>query len=168
MFKISRLADRFDLSRSTLLYYDSIGLLKPSKRTEANYRLYDEKDIKRLELICMYRDMGIELSDIKVLLNDKTENMEILEHALINMEKSIEKIRSKQKKIMQVIQNNIGTPSSNVEIFLSVLKNLGFTQEDMRDFHMEYERNDEKGHHAFLQFLGMNESEIAKVKHHME
>jgi len=36
----SQLAGRFGLSRSTLLYYDSIGLLSPSERTASNYRLY--------------------------------------------------------------------------------------------------------------------------------
>ena len=87
MYKIGQVGAKFNLSRSTLLYYDSIGILKPSCRSEANYRLYNEEDVKRLELICMYRDMGIELNAIKVLLNDKAENTEILEIALINMER---------------------------------------------------------------------------------
>jgi hypothetical protein len=40
MLTIGRLAERFGLSRSTLLYYDSIELLSPSARSDANYRLY--------------------------------------------------------------------------------------------------------------------------------
>ncbi len=40
MITIGRLARRFGLSRSTLLYYDSIGLLSPSTRSAKDYRLY--------------------------------------------------------------------------------------------------------------------------------
>lgn len=167
MYRIGQLSAKFNLSRSTLLYYDSIDILKPSCRTEANYRLYNEDNVKRLELICMYRDMGIELNDIKVLLNDKTENTEILETALIDMERNIEKIRSKQKKIMEVMQKNININLSNKEIFTSVLINLGFSEENMRAFHAEYEKNDKDGHRAFLQFLGLTENEIIKVIEHI-
>ena len=59
MLTIGRLARRFSLSRSTLLYYDSIGLLRPSGRSPANYRLYTERDRRRLELICRYREAGV-------------------------------------------------------------------------------------------------------------
>ena len=52
MYTIGKLAKKFDLSRSTLLYYDSIGLLKPSSRTESEYRQYSEDDAARLEQIC--------------------------------------------------------------------------------------------------------------------
>ena len=51
MLTISQLARRFGLSRSTLLYYDSIGLLSPSARSDANYRLYSRNDIERMERV---------------------------------------------------------------------------------------------------------------------
>ena len=44
MLTIGKLARKFDLSRSTLLYYDRIGLLKPSGRTRANYRVYTPRN----------------------------------------------------------------------------------------------------------------------------
>src|SRR5262245_19662656 len=51
-YSISRLARAFGLSRSTLLYYDRIGLLAPSGRTGSGYRSYSEKDYRQLERIC--------------------------------------------------------------------------------------------------------------------
>ena len=48
MYTVGHLARSFGLSRSTLLYYDSIGLCKPSGRSAANYRTYTEKDRERL------------------------------------------------------------------------------------------------------------------------
>ena len=44
---ITRLAKQFKLSRSTLLYYDRIGLLRPSGRSPSNYRLYTGSDRQR-------------------------------------------------------------------------------------------------------------------------
>ena len=52
---VGRLARRFGLSRSTLLYYDSVGLLRPSDRSPAGYRLYTEKDLSRLEHTAVQR-----------------------------------------------------------------------------------------------------------------
>ena len=42
---VGRLARRFGLARSTLLYYDRIGVLRPSARSAAGYRLYDAGDV---------------------------------------------------------------------------------------------------------------------------
>ncbi len=74
MYSISRLAGQFNLSRSTLLYYAKIGLLKASGRSPSKYRIYSEADRMRLEQICMYRQMGISLSEIKEILDSKQEN----------------------------------------------------------------------------------------------
>ncbi len=52
---IGEIAKQYGLSRSTLLYYDAIGLLRPSGRSESNYRRYTGEDSRRLRLICMYR-----------------------------------------------------------------------------------------------------------------
>src|SRR5260370_7921867 len=73
MLTVSKLAHRCGLSRSTVLYYESIGLLKPAFRTGANYRLYGDKDFERLRQICVYRNAGLKLEDILAIL-DRPEN----------------------------------------------------------------------------------------------
>lgn len=52
MYRIGELAALGGLSRSTLLYYDRIGLLSPSGRSEANYRLYSAEDRERTTPSC--------------------------------------------------------------------------------------------------------------------
>ena len=66
---ICLMAKRFGLSRSTLLYYDSIGLLSPSERSDSNYRLYSGADVERMELIDVYRRAGLPLVDISRVLS---------------------------------------------------------------------------------------------------
>lgn len=69
MYSIGKLCKEYNLSRSTLLYYDSIGILKASERTKSNYRIYSEEDKERLGQICLYREAGVSLEEIKELLN---------------------------------------------------------------------------------------------------
>lgn len=52
----------------TLHHYDQIGLLVP-KRSDNGYRSYDHGDVARLQQILLYRSMGLELADIKQLLD---------------------------------------------------------------------------------------------------
>ena len=53
----------------TLHHYDSIGLLKPSVVTEARYRLYEEKDLIRLQEILFFRELQFPLKEIKIILD---------------------------------------------------------------------------------------------------
>lgn len=57
------------VSVRTLHHYDDIGLLTPSARTDAGYRLYDERDMERLQEILLFRELEIPLDDIGVLLS---------------------------------------------------------------------------------------------------
>ena len=57
------------VSIRTLHYYDKIGLLHPAQVTEAKYRLYDDTDLERLQLILLYRELQFPLKEIKSILN---------------------------------------------------------------------------------------------------
>jgi DNA-binding transcriptional MerR regulator len=65
MHTVGKLAKEFGLSRTTLLYYDEIGLLVPTERSASNYRLYSESDRTRLANICRFRETGLSLLEIK-------------------------------------------------------------------------------------------------------
>lgn len=57
------------VSVRTLHHYDAIGLLKPTKVTEAGYRLYDDTAISRLQSILLFRELRFPLKDIKSILD---------------------------------------------------------------------------------------------------
>jgi MerR family transcriptional regulator, thiopeptide resistance regulator len=54
----------------TLHHYDRIGLLRPSARSVAGYRGYDQDDLARLQRILAYRELGFSLEDVRRLLDD--------------------------------------------------------------------------------------------------
>lgn len=67
-FKVGELAGRTGLSVRTLHHYDEIGLLSPSRRTEAGHRIYSAEDVVRLQKIRSLRSLGFGLEEIRALL----------------------------------------------------------------------------------------------------
>ena len=58
------------VSVRTLHHYDDIGLFKPTKVTEAGYRLYDEAALRKLQCILFFRELEFPLKQIKEFLDD--------------------------------------------------------------------------------------------------
>ena len=78
LFTIEQVAERTGLTKRTLRYYEEVGLLPPTDRTEGNYRRYSEADIQRLERIKRLRDLlGFSLADIRNLLAAEDERGQI-------------------------------------------------------------------------------------------
>ncbi len=68
-WRVGELARRTGLSVRTLHYYDEIGLLSPSRRTEAGHRLYTAADVVRLQQIKSLRHLGFSLEEIRDCLD---------------------------------------------------------------------------------------------------
>lgn len=66
------------VSVRTLHHYDHIGLVVPSVRKPSGYRGYTDADIERLHLVLVYRSVGMQLEDIRTLLDDA--DADVLEH----------------------------------------------------------------------------------------
>jgi MerR family transcriptional regulator, thiopeptide resistance regulator len=67
---VGQVAERFAVTVRTLHHYDEIGLLRPSRRSAAGYRLYTDPDITRLQHVVVYRRLGLALEDIAAVLDD--------------------------------------------------------------------------------------------------
>jgi MerR family transcriptional regulator, thiopeptide resistance regulator len=72
MYKVREFAERAGVTVRTLHHYDRLGLLPPSGRTRAGYRLYGEHDLARLQQIVTLKFIGLSLQEIKALLLDRT------------------------------------------------------------------------------------------------
>jgi DNA-binding transcriptional MerR regulator len=79
-FTIEQVAAQTGLTKRTLRYYEEVGLLPPTGRTEGNYRRYTKEDIQYLERIKNLRNLlGFSLSDIRVILEAEYERLQIKE-----------------------------------------------------------------------------------------
>jgi DNA-binding transcriptional MerR regulator len=67
-YTIGETAERSGFSASALRYYEGIGLVEPSRRTDAGYRLYDDEALTRLEFIARAKRLGCSLEEITDLV----------------------------------------------------------------------------------------------------
>lgn len=70
MRTVSELAELAGVTVRTLHHYDEVGLLRPSARSDAGYRLYDRADLQRLQQILFWRSLGFSLAEIQTALDD--------------------------------------------------------------------------------------------------
>jgi len=67
---VGKVAGLARVSVRTLHHYDEVGLLRPSARSDAGYRLYDDADLERLQQIMFYRELDFSLEDIARIMRD--------------------------------------------------------------------------------------------------
>ena len=168
MLTIGQLVKQSGLSRSTLLYYDKLKLLSPSERSAANYRLYSAADVQRLSQILLYREAGISLENIGVLLNARDSLLsDILEQRLEALNRDMSKIRQQQQLLLQLLGTRSPLRSSklmNKQQWIEILRGSGMDESAMRNWHIEFERKLPLVHSDFLQSLGIEPTEIAAIK----
>ncbi len=95
LWKVGELARRCGLTVRTLHHYDEIGLVRPSARSAAGYRLYDESDVARLHTVQALRQLGFGLARIGEMLQAGTlPARQLVAEQLRAVEEDIERARA--------------------------------------------------------------------------
>lgn len=69
MKTVKEVSELTGISVRALHYYDEIGLLRPTEKSEAGYRLYDDKALEKIQQILFFREFDISLKEIKEVMN---------------------------------------------------------------------------------------------------
>ena len=167
-FSISKLARAFGLSRSTLLYYDRIGLLEPSGRTGSGYRYYSQRDYRRLERICHFREAGLTLKDILAVLSSGGKpGVKLLDQRIRETAENIVDLKNQQRLLAGML-NRIASGNSlspvDKELWIEMLQAAGMNQKDRTRWHTEFERRAPEAHNEFLLSLGISRDEVGKIR----
>lgn len=130
--KIARLAG---VTLRTLRYYDKIGLLTPSARTDAGYRLYSDGDVERLQQILFFRELDFPLARIGEILNNPAFDRK---EALQMQADFLEKRAERYWKLSQLAKDTLlnlegGTKMENKDMF------SGFDYDKMMEEQKQYE-----------------------------
>ncbi|HTP10765.1 MAG TPA: MerR family transcriptional regulator, partial [Anaerolineae bacterium] len=141
-YTVQQLARLAGVSVRTLHHYDHIGLLKPSARTAAGYRLYDETDLLRLQQILFFRELDFPLAEIEAILDDPgfdqvqalRDHRELLQQESDRLERLLKTI---EKTISKLTEDNM--TMTDAELY------EGFTPEQIERYTREVnERYDPK------------------------
>lgn len=167
-YSISQLARLCGLSRSTLLYYDRIGLLRPSGRTDTGYRLYTAVDRDRLERICRFRQAGLSLDDIrKLLISDGEPSSDVLEKRFREIGTEISELKAKQGLLSHMLKNLVADAfpqKVDKALWVEMLRSAGMDDQAMERWHREFEARAPEAHHQFLLSLGIPEQETLEIR----
>jgi DNA-binding transcriptional MerR regulator len=91
-----------------LHHWDELGLLTPSGRTAAGYRLYSDADVGRLYRVVALRGLGLSLEQVGAALEDGTELRGLVQRQLSELEERIELERRLRGRLVRVL----GAPTS--------------------------------------------------------
>jgi DNA-binding transcriptional MerR regulator len=165
---VTILARACGLSRGTVLYYESLGLLNPVRRSAGNYRLYGDRDLERLRQVCLYRNAGLKLSDIRSILDrPHGEAALVLQRRLVELGGEIERLREHQRAIARLLGGANRLRRMRMvtkEKWVEVMRSAGFSDEQMRRWHGEFERSAPEEHQEFLEFLHIPAEEVASIR----
>jgi DNA-binding transcriptional MerR regulator len=195
---VGRLAKATGLSRSTLLYYDRLGLLRPVRRSRGDYRLYSADEVERLRKIRCYRDAGIPLKQIPTLLADcfgsETASAAVLTHHVAFLDEQINTLRNQQRQVLALLQQLTSRSSAHVsgevavrrpraqaagrtkrlnskendmvnkDRWVEIMRAAGLSDQDMHNWHRQFERLEPEAHQEFLQSLSIPAAEIDSIR----
>lgn len=125
-YTIKKLAALAGVSTRTLRYYDEIQLLVPKRMEGSEYRIYEEAEVDRLQQILFYREMDLELSAIKEILDAESfEQMAALKSHLVELQKRRSRLDLLIETVTKTIQKEEGTKQmSDKEKFQGFKKEL--------------------------------------------
>jgi MerR family transcriptional regulator, thiopeptide resistance regulator len=165
---ISHIARTCGLSRSTLLYYDRLGLLRASGRTGSGYRYYSAKDLERLKRIRRFREAGLSLKDIRsVLSSGGRPGTQLLEKRMRETADGIVGLKNQQRLLagmLRRVASGKRPACVDKQMWIEMLRSAGMDQEAMHRWHVEFERRAPDGHQEFLLSLGIPPEEAARIR----
>ena len=171
MKTIRQLAAQFGLSRTALLYYDRLGLLKPEYRTSAGHRLYAEADEARLARICELRAAGLPLGEIEAVLEPSQKLRapigDALNRRLSDLNREIAALRRQQQVALALLRDRSAHSRSRVmtkDRWVQLLGACGLDEKDRNQWHREFEKLSPEAHQDFLESLGLASAEIAMIR----
>ncbi len=167
-YSISRLARACGLSRSTLLYYDRLGLLEPSGRTGSGYRYYTDAAQRRLERIAHFREAGLTLKEIRVILSSGGRpGTRLLEQRLRETTEKIVDFKNQQRLLAGMLRRVASgkcPPTVDTDLWVEMLDAAGMDQDGRCRWHTEFERRAPEGHREFLLSLGIPADEVERIR----
>ncbi|MFI0735097.1 MerR family transcriptional regulator [Streptomyces sp. NPDC021225] len=121
-YSVGQVAGFAGVTVRTLHHYDEIGLLRPSVRSRAGHRRYDDADLDRLQQILFYRELGFPLDEVAVLLDDPdTDPQQHLRRQHAVLTERIERLRKMAAAVEHAMEaRKMGinlTPEEKFEVF---------------------------------------------------
>lgn len=109
---VGQVAEAAGVTVRTLHHWEQVGLLLPSGRTAAGYRIYDADDLARLQRVLAYRELGFGLDDVRALLDgDREVTAELRRQSVLLRDRAGRLLR-----MAAVIEKNMEARAMGIEL----------------------------------------------------
>ncbi|MDO4482839.1 MAG: MerR family transcriptional regulator [Bacillota bacterium] len=147
MRTVKEISDLTGISVRTLHYYDEIGLLKPTEKSEAGYRLYDDMALGTLRQILFFREFDISLKEIKAIIEnpvlDKEQILQMQRKMLVSRKERMERLIASIDRILE------GDNTMDFEVF---------SKDELEDMYNSMSANmSEEQKAVFIEYYGSME-----------
>lgn len=123
-WKVGRLAAETGLTVRTLHHYDQLGLVRPSARTPAGYRLYVESDVERLYRVLAMRQLGLPLDAIGQILDGRAPVEELLDAHRDYLDRQLVALRTLRAQLTAVVSARRSGEAASVTDFLELIRKV--------------------------------------------
>lgn len=123
LLKVGELAKRTGLTVRTLHHYDAIGLLCPSARSDAGYRLYNRADIERLHRIQALRRLDLSLAEIASMLeSDSADLQTVIRQQIAMLDEQATRTLQLRDRLTRLLEDLAGNEEPDLSGWLTTLE----------------------------------------------
>lgn len=168
MRTVKEISDLTGISVRTLHYYDEIGLLKPTEKSDAGYRLYDDKALETLQQILFFREFDISLKEIKAVLDnpalERNQILQVQRKMLVTKKERMERLIASIDDILKgenKMDFTIFTKTEVEEMFQTMLEHM---PENMRNIAIKEFGSIEQWKKHYMEVVSSEEMQKGYVK----
>jgi DNA-binding transcriptional MerR regulator len=123
LIQVGELAKRAGITVRTLHHYEQTGLLLPSARSAAGYRLYNLADVQRLHMIQALAKAGLELAEIRDFLEQESLSLtELLDAQITLLDKQLRSIHTLRDRLVELRTGLLDDATPDLESWLQTLE----------------------------------------------
>ncbi|EHE7801028.1 MerR family transcriptional regulator [Enterobacter cloacae complex sp. CDL006] len=146
LIQVGELAKRAGITVRTLHHYEQTGLLLPSARSAAGYRLYNLADVQRLHMIQALAKAGLELAEIRDFLEQRSLSLaELLDGQITLLDKQLRSIHTLRNRLVELRTGLTDDATPDLEYWLQTLELMNmydrwFSKEELQQLPFAVEK----------------------------
>lgn len=160
LMTVGQLASQSCVPRTTIQYYEQVGLIMPVARSPAGYRLYSHQELARVRQISQYRATGLTLDAIRAMIAGAS-HPEAIARRLQDIDRTMELLKQQRAALVRL---QGAEPAPDPEAWDALVRGASLDDAAMHRWHKVFERQNPDAHRTFLLSLGIPADDVERIR----